>query len=114
MAVLMQALAPAISQVLSTTGDEAALWRESICSAQSLDWAASSPADAPADTQPTRRTGVCPYCGTQFFALAVAIDAPLDFSMRGAQFATPQGRDAPPELPYPWPRAHARAPPSRA
>lgn len=110
-AILLNALAPTLAQALNAGGASDTLWLGSICSAQALDQAASAPADGPGG-QPARGTGVCPYCGLQFWALAAAIDTSLDFSLRGSHVSTRHEPERQTKPLDPWPRAHARAPPS--
>jgi hypothetical protein len=109
LAILMAALAPAISHALGTQG--VASWTE-VCTAQGSKWVQGD-SDAADGSVPAAEHALehCPYCSIHSSTIGIPAAPLLDLAAADLAHATPSAFLAAPHTLHAWLSAQPRAPP---
>ncbi len=110
-AILLGALAPAVSQAMSAFGEGGARWLE-VCTTAGMIWiAVDEDGGEPSQGDSGLMSGHCPYCCTHAGSFALPPSVAPVFAVDGPQLLQPVLFHTAPRPLFAWAVAHPRAPP---
>lgn len=111
LAILLGALAPAVSQAMTVLGDGNTRWVE-VCTSTGMHWVAVDPDDVGQDDgTPAASTASCAYCCTHAGSTGLPPPLGLSFAVKPASMLEPLLFFTAPKTLFAWTVSSPRAPP---
>ncbi|PKO59351.1 MAG: DUF2946 domain-containing protein [Betaproteobacteria bacterium HGW-Betaproteobacteria-13] len=111
-AILLGALAPAVSQAMTALGDGHQRWIE-VCSASGMQWiAVDADSEQQGDDAPGASTASCPYCCPHAGSFGLPPELSAGFAVIGMAALEPPLFFSAPRPLFAWTASSPRAPPA--